>query len=148
MSDQVFVDTNVFIYARDRRVADKQAHAELWLRALGARRLGVVSPQIAGEFLNVIARGRLALEERDLRAAMDLIERWSVGETSLAVVADGWRLRQETGFQFWDCVILASAIRSGCRYLLSEAYQARRAIGGVMVISPFETDPSILDQTR
>jgi predicted nucleic acid-binding protein len=145
MTRSVFVDTNVFIYARDRRLPDKQSQAALWLRALGARNAGMTSPQVAGEFLNVISRGKLALDERDLRSSMALIERWSAGETSLEVVAEGWRLRQETGFQFWDCVILASAIRAGCSYLLSEDYQSGRSVRGTTIISPFDTDPTLLD---
>jgi predicted nucleic acid-binding protein len=76
---------------------------------------------------------------------MALIERWSAGETSLEVVAEGWRLRQETGFQFWDCVILASAIRAGCSYLLSEDYQSGRSVRGTTIISPFDTDPTLLE---
>lgn len=148
MSRRVFVDTNVFIYARDRRLPLKQSQAEGWLRAIGSRGEGVVSPQVAGEFLSVVSRGKLTLDERDRRSTMALIERWSAGETSLDLVAEGWRLRQETGFQFWDCVILASAIRAACSYLLSEDYQPGRFVEGVTIISPFDTDPTILDQAR
>jgi predicted nucleic acid-binding protein len=69
MTRSVFVDTNVFIYARDRRLPDKQSQAALWLRALGARKAGMTSPQVAGEFLNVISRGKLALDEPVLNGA-------------------------------------------------------------------------------
>lgn len=141
MNNRVFVDTNVFIYARDVRVPDKQAAAQAWLRALGDHRLGVASPQIVGEYLNALARGKIDVEPSALRPSASLIELWSVGETDGDLIARGWELRVRTGFQFWDCVILANAVRLGCRYLLSEDYQHDRTVESVTIINPFKASP-------
>lgn len=142
MGSRVFVDTNVFIYARDGRIAAKQAAAQAWLRSLGDLRLGVASPQIVGEYLNVLAKGKIRMEPSALRPSAGLIELWSVGETDGDLISQGWELWERTGFQFWDCVVLAAAVRASCRYLLSEDYQHDRTVDGVTIISPFKTSPS------
>jgi predicted nucleic acid-binding protein len=126
MISRVFVDTNVFTYARDSRAPLKQLAAQAWLRALGDHRLGVASPQIVGEYLNVLARGKIDMERSARRSSAGLIELWSIGETDNDLVGRGWELHEATGFQFWDCVVIASAIEARCRCLLSEDYQRGR----------------------
>lgn len=142
MSERVFVDTNVFIYARDPAVVPKHEAAKGWLRALGDRRIGVASPQIVGEYLNVLAKGRIGVARADRRASAALIELWSVGETDCDLIARGWSLHEQTGYQFWDCVVLASAIAASCRYLLSEDYQHEHTVDGVTIINPFAIAPA------
>jgi hypothetical protein len=55
MSEHVFVDTNVFIYARDDRFPEKQART----RRITRRGMGVISPQIIGEIHSVASKGQL-----------------------------------------------------------------------------------------
>lgn len=40
MSDRVFVDTNVLIYARDAAHPEKQSRAALWMESLWRNRTG------------------------------------------------------------------------------------------------------------
>lgn len=142
MSDLVFVDTNVFVYARDDRFPDKQAVARRWLAEITTRGIGVISPQIIGELHNVAAKGRMVASEADSHETTSVLEAWSSGQTDLELLSFAWDLRQQTHFQWWDCVVLASAIASGCRFLLSEDYQHDRTVEGVTIINPFKVAPA------
>ena len=142
MTERIFVDTNVFIYARDDREPAKQSEARAWLRALGDRGSAVTSPQILGEYLNVLGKGKLAMDPATLRPSARLIELWSVGETDTALISHGWELKASTGFQFWDCVVLAAALRAECSYLLSDDYEHGRRVDGTTIISPFRATPA------
>ena len=137
MSERVFVDTNVLLYARDDRFPEKQAAANAWLSTLVAREAVVISPQILGEFCNAALRKAL-LPEADVRTSIALLEPWSFGQVDLDLVAATWKLRSRTRFRWWDCMILASAIEAGCRYLLSEDLTHQRTVDGVTIIDPFE----------
>ncbi|KQO59876.1 MULTISPECIES: PIN domain-containing protein [unclassified Methylobacterium] len=141
VTGRVFVDTNVFVYARDDRFPEKQSMARHWLEALADRGLIVVSPQVLGELHAVILRGRLLIDPEDARQTTLALEEWSEGATDLALVGDAWSLREQTRFQWWDCVILGSAIRAGCRFLLSEDYQHGREVEGTTIVNPFRALP-------
>lgn len=144
MVERVFVDTNVFIYARDDRFLDKQARAQHWLLVLTERNAVVISPQVLGEMHNVVLRGKVPNGPADVRAATRALERWSRGSTDLELISAAWSIREETGFQWWDCVILGAAIRAGCRYLLSEDYEHGREVRGTTILSPFRITPEHL----
>ncbi len=140
-TERVFVDTNVLLYARDDRYPDKQSAAALWLATLAQREALVVSPQILGELHNAVLRGKIRVDEGELQRTTAALQPFSHGATDLELIARAWRIRKETGFQWWDCVILAAAIRAGCRYLLSEDYQHGRTIHGTTILNPFTVGP-------
>jgi predicted nucleic acid-binding protein len=141
---RVFVDSNVLLYARDDRFPAKQERARLWLAALSARNLAVVSPQVLGEVHNILLRGKIRVAADEVRRTTLAIESWSQGATDLELIASAWSLRAQTGFQWWDCVILGSAIRAGCRHLLSEDFQHGREVESITIVDPFRADPETI----
>lgn len=140
-TDLVFVDTNVFLYARDDREPAKQDAAAHWLISLANRGILVVSPQVLGEFLHVTLRGKLPITADEARQATHEFETYSRGALDLEMIQMAWSLRQETAFQWWDCAILGAAIRAGCRFLLTEDFQHRRTLRGVTILNPFTVGP-------
>lgn len=141
---RVFIDSNVFLYARDDRFPEKQERARLWLSVLSARDGAVVSPQVLGEIHNALLRGKIRIAVDEVRRTTLAIETWSHGATDLELIASAWSLRDQTRFQWWDCVILGSAIRAGCSYLLSEDFQHGREVGGITIIDPFQVGPETI----
>jgi predicted nucleic acid-binding protein len=148
MTDLVFVDTNTVVYTRDLRDPWKASRAAQWLARLDAMRSLVVSPQVLNEAYSVGIRkfpgaGRDAVAEwvsafiPYCTAPMDA----KVFGTALAV-------EREFRFSWWDSLILASAMRAGCAYLLSEDMQHRQTVGSLRVIDPFREEPSALFPNR
>jgi predicted nucleic acid-binding protein len=148
MTDLVFVDTNTVVYTRDQRDPWKAKRAAQWLARLDEARSLVVSPQVLNEAYSVGVRkfpgaGRDAVAEwvsafvPFCTAPMD----GKVFGTALAV-------EREFRFSWWDSLILASAMRAGCAYLLSEDMQHRQTVGSLRVIDPFREEPSALFPNR
>jgi predicted nucleic acid-binding protein len=136
-----FVDTNVLIYAIDDRFPEKKAQADRWLRELSRREAIVLSPQSLNEFYHVATR-RLGLP-RDVstRDRILNLERWCRAPLDTDVIQLAWFIEDETGYQYFDCVPLASALRSGCSFFLSEDLQHERRVGGLIILNPFTTSP-------
>jgi predicted nucleic acid-binding protein len=50
---------------------------------------------------------------------------------------DAWRIEDAYGFNFYDCLILASAVNAGATHLLTEDLQHDQVVDGVRVVNPF-----------
>jgi predicted nucleic acid-binding protein len=48
-------------------------------------------------------------------------------------------LKEATGFSFYDSLIIAAAVDTGCSTLLSEDLQDGRTVQGVKIVNPFTT---------
>ena len=46
-------------------------------------------------------------------------------------------LAETHGFSFFDSLIVASALQTGCETLLTEDFQAGRRIGSLVIVNPF-----------
>ena len=51
-------------------------------------------------------------------------------------------LQEETGFSFYDSLVVAAALESGCSALLSEDLQSGRNVHGVALVNPFADSPA------
>lgn len=141
MIANVFVDTNVFLYALDRANLDKQAVAQSWRAELWRTRRGRISVQVLQEFYaNVIrkwpaARDGARAEIRDLLA-------WRPIPIDADLIEEAWSVQDRYGLSFWDTLIVAAAKSSSCQYLLTEDLQAGQDLNGVIVVNPFHHSPS------
>ena len=134
-----FLDTNVLVYSFDSESPDKQRIAQrLILEALRSQR-GVISSQVVQEFLNLASRkfahSISIADARDyLRSVlMPLCHHFP----SIDFYDRAWRVQIETGFSFFDALIVAAAIEAGCSTLLSEDLQHGRTVQGVVILNPF-----------
>jgi predicted nucleic acid-binding protein len=141
-----FIDTNVLIYARDERFPDKQRAAQGWMATLARQDRAIVSPQVIGEFINAILKNR-AVPRDEITSSLQAIWPFMRGATTDDIMAHAWALRAKTGFQWWDCVILANAAALKCDCLLSEDYQNGRTIDGVTIVDPFSAHPDDILKT-
>lgn len=142
MTVRVFVETNVLIYARDRRDSHKRGVAAQWLAALGDASAGRVNLQVMNEFTRWLLRNEPTRALDDIRSDVDLLRIWGDrpvghGETDLA-----WTIREATRFQWFDCLLLAAAELSGCNFFLTEDMIEGATIGSLSLINPFRTSPS------
>ena len=134
-----FLDTNIFVYTFDDAASAKRAKARAIVTQALDDRLGVISYQVAQEFLNVatrkFAQPMLPSEaQRYLtRVLMPLCEVFP--DSSLYSLA--LSISAEAGISFYHALIVASATAAGCGRLLTEDLQHGRRIGGVEIQNPF-----------
>mgnify|MGYP001813472367 FL=1 len=145
MSASSFVDTNVLVYSRDANAGEKQVRARAWLERLWKARNGRLCYQVLNEYY-VITTRKLhpslprGLARRDVRALLA----WRPAGVSEEVLSEAWDIQDRFGFSWWDSLIVASARILGASYLLTEALQAGQDLDGLLVVNPFETEPTTL----
>lgn len=144
MSVRVFVDTNVFVYARDSADKAKQLRAAAWIRRLG-RTEGRTSMQVLNEYYVTVTR-KLdpGLRPDDARSDVRNLLLWRPVAVDRAVVEQAWTMEDRFSISFWDALVVAAAKLQSCTHLLSEDLQAGQDLDGVVVVDPFDTDPSAL----
>lgn len=136
---EVFFDSNVLIYlfSSDDAKADR---AELLL-AEG----GTVSIQVLNE-VSSIARRKAKLGFSALRDILGIIRTTCAVKTlDLETHELGLDIAERYLFSVHDGMIVAAALRAGCRILYSEDFQRDQSIGGSLVIrNPFREVPAPL----
>jgi predicted nucleic acid-binding protein len=139
MNGKTFVDTNVLIYAHDVDAGIKHDIAKALLNGLWSERSGVVSPQVLQEFY-VNARKKIPrpLSKDSARLIVSNYAIWCI-ETTWAEISNAFRIEDESKIGFWDALIVASALKSGARRILSEDLNAGQTISGIAVENPFAT---------
>jgi predicted nucleic acid-binding protein len=134
MTGLFFLDTNILVYA----ALQPDLRSET-ARGLLARR-GVISVQVLNEFANVASR-KLRRSWPEIQQAVDAIRILCtpVSAVSVATHEAAVGIAGRTGYQFFDALIIASAIEAGCDTLFSEDMQNGRVIDGRLTIrDPFE----------
>ncbi len=98
----------------------------------------MISVQVLNEFAAVLHRKFhleweiIAEAVTDLRTALDPVRPIGIDTHTEAV-----SLAQSHGFNFYDALILASALEAGCDTLLTEDLQAGQRIASLTVVNPF-----------
>ena len=135
MSDSVFFDTNVLVYAYSNDDLVKKATA-LVLGAIPDRWL---STQVLIEFVNVLTR-KLKTGWPDAQTAvLEVTQNHNVHQTSPDTILAATRLAQRYGFSWFDALIVAAALECGCETLYSEDLNAGQLIEGrLRVVNPFQ----------
>lgn len=139
MNAKYFLDTNVIVYAFDPRELEKQKRALALIAAALQAGQGMISSQVVQEFLNVATRKfspPLTVEDARvyLKAVLgplcDVYPDQALYDLSL-------ELKHETGYSFYDSLILAAALRGECEILYSEDLRAGQQIRGLKIVNPF-----------
>jgi len=145
MTAPVFVDTNVFLYALDRSDLKKHQAARAWREELWKNRVGRISFQVLQEFY-VKATQKWPYSRDEARAEVRDLLTWRPVTVNASILERGWKFQDRYQISFWDALIVAAAKSIGCRYLLTEDLQAHQDLDGIVVISPFLTDPASLSR--
>jgi predicted nucleic acid-binding protein len=140
MTDLIFVDSNVFLYAMDEADPAKQHAARHWRAELWKSRRGRVSFQVLGEFYVNAVRKKPAAREEARSEVRDLLA-WSPVIADAALLEQGWKIQDRYRLSYWDALIVAAAKASACRYLLTEDLQSGQAVDGIEVVNPFLRAP-------
>ena len=145
MSDVLFVDTTLLVYARDSSEAKKQPRAADWMQRLWQERSGRLSWQVLQEYyVTVTQKLRPGLPVADARHDVRLLSAWQPLSADGPMVDSAWQIETRYRLSFWDALIVSAAQRAGARYLLSEDLQDGLAIGELQVVNPFKHAPDSL----
>jgi predicted nucleic acid-binding protein len=141
MSAKYFLDTNIFVYSFGASQPDKKERALALIGDALHSGLGVISTQVIQEFLNVATRKftvPLKAEDGKMYIKMVLGPLCKVYPDP-ALFEASLELQQNTGYSFYDALILAGALRGGCEILYTEDLQAEQHINGLRIVNPFNS---------
>ena len=136
MPADVFLDTNILVYAYDLDAGEKRMVALAlvergWLHPGGA----AISVQVLQElYVNLVRKGRTH-EEASL--ILHDLSSWPVVENSLTLLQTALVLKSRWQTSLWDALILAAAQESGATTLISEDLSHGQDYGGIRVVNPF-----------
>ena len=139
MPGKFFLDTNIFAYTFDRDDPDKADRSSALVREAVSTRSGVVSYQVVQEFLNVaLKKFDPPLTSMAAEQYLTIVMRPILAvQSSLALFARALRLKDQHRFSWYDSLIVAGALESGCRTLYTEDLQHGMRIDALTITDPF-----------
>jgi predicted nucleic acid-binding protein len=143
MTANVFVDTNVLIYAVDQGDLQKQQAAQAWREWLWETSRGRISFQVLQEFY-VTAIKKQPSAQAEIRKEIGDLMAWQPITVDASVIVRAWKIEDRYRISFWDSLIIAAARVADCRYLLTEDLQRGQELDGVIVVNPFLSVPASL----
>jgi predicted nucleic acid-binding protein len=139
MPAEFFLDTNVFVYSFDSSAPAKREKARALVRGALETGDGVISWQVAQEFMNVaLHRFERPLAAREAAEYLDeVLTPLCRVFPSPDLLRDALAIHTETGFHFYDALVVAGAVAAGARILYTEDLQSGRELRGVRIENPF-----------
>jgi predicted nucleic acid-binding protein len=127
-----FFDTNVLVYAN---VEDRRRLRALALIGAGG---GYISAQILNEFTSVM-RSKLKRPWEDIEAALqDIADALPVVlPLTQSTHSAAFAIARANALNFYDALVIASALEGGCDTLWSEDLQDGRVFGPLVLRNPF-----------
>jgi predicted nucleic acid-binding protein len=136
VTERLFLDTNVLVYADDASAGEKQRIAQAALEGSIKRGVATLSTQVLQEYF-VIATRKLHLDAAAARRRIELLSTLDVVEIDVPTILNAIDLHRLHAIAFWDALVVQSAAVGGCARLLTEDLQHGRSYAGVTVENPF-----------
>lgn len=136
MTAEVFLDSNVLLYACSAAPADanKQAVAEQLILDTHF----ALSAQVLQEFIaNALWKPALGISEHQIDATLELAGHVPVLPITHELVLAATTLRRRLRLSHWDSTIVAAARELACHTLYTEDLNHRQDYDGVQAINPF-----------
>jgi predicted nucleic acid-binding protein len=116
MSGKAFIDTNIFIYLYSEDENEKQIIAQ---KAVDKYEC-IISTQVLNEFSNICIK-KLFKKAGEIESAIDeMIEQCSVSTLEKEDIKQAINIHKNFGYNYYDCLMIVSALNSNCDYLLTE----------------------------
>jgi predicted nucleic acid-binding protein len=138
----ILIDTNLMVYAFDRKEFSKQAQAITTLQVLQASGQGRISVQALAEFFR--ATTRLPQPMLNEAEAAEQAERFTrtflILELTPLIVLEAMRGVRVHRLAYWDAQIWATARLNQIPIIFSEDFNTGATLEGVSFVNPFTSD--------
>ena len=135
MHVDIFVDTNILVYAHDADAGEKHVRAKALIEGFWKNReTPTLSVQVLQELhVNLVRKG-IAVERSAQIVARYLS--WRVVDNTRHLLQQAFAEQQRWKLSFWDALIIATARRAGVSRLWSEDFNEGQDYAGVSVRNP------------
>lgn len=136
VAERAFLDTNIWLYAFI-------ASGEMQKNRLAKEVIQYCEPVLSTQVINETCVNLLKkadMPENQLRALVQAFyEKYIVVNVEQCTLLLASELREQYSLSYWDSVIVASAVESGCEILYTEDMQAGlRIVDCLSIVNPFD----------
>ncbi|MDA3810912.1 MAG: PIN domain-containing protein [Spirochaetaceae bacterium] len=137
--EKVFIDTNIIVYANDRRDREKQEKALQLISKLLVTDRGTISTQVLQEYASV-ALSKLHQEHEIILRQIKLLESFEVIRQSPDMIRRALEIKHSYKIGFWDSCIISNAEFANCSIIYSEDLNGGQYYSGIKIVDPFAID--------
>ena len=144
-----FADTNLIVYTVDPLEPEKQRRMKEFLNGIIKRHTLVLSPQSLNECYRVVTERRDLMPRNDARLFVYALSKFCAASYDCDVRQRAWQIQDAHGYDWWDCMLLASASLAGCEVFLSEDMKHEQRVEGLVILNPFRLETNFrIDLSR
>jgi predicted nucleic acid-binding protein len=137
MSDRIFVDTNILVYAHDLSAGDRHAKAAAIIESLWETETGVISTQVLQEFYVTLTRKiKNPLKPDEAREIIRNYIAWPVQINDPETTIRASEIEEKNILSFWDAMIVAAALRLQAQKIITEDLNHGQIIEGILIENP------------
>jgi predicted nucleic acid-binding protein len=135
MSGKIFIDTNIFIYTQSSVEIKKRNISTEIIENYDCR----TSTQVLSEVSNVLTK-KLNMPVREVKQIISAINaNCAINIVGYDTVQKALDLKERYAYSYYDSLILAAAIESGCQKIFSEDMSNRQIIENTLeILNPFK----------
>ena len=135
----VFLDTNILVYAYDRRELRKYKQATKWLEQQLHNHKIVISSQVVSEFCNVMTTKQgMLMTTADLQGVIqEVLSPLLEHLPSVEFYQRAVELQAKNSLSFYDALIIQAGLDLDCSILYSEDLQDGQEFDTLKIINPF-----------
>lgn len=135
----IFVDTNVFVYARDAAYPQKQAMAVQWLERIWREQSGRTSMQVLSELYVTLTRKlRPGIPDDDAWDDVTALMAWDPAPLDRETLLRAGEIVKRYRLSWWDSLVVAAAQLQDCDTLLTEDLHEGMRFDQLIVHNPFQ----------
>jgi predicted nucleic acid-binding protein len=134
--NKIFIDTNIIVYANDKRVAKKQKKAIEIVTSFMKNRTGTISTQVLQEYA-FVAINKLKQSQNVVLRQLKLLESLEVIHQSPAQIRRAVEIMHLYKIGFWDACIISNAEHANCTEIYSEDLNPGKFYSGIKILNPF-----------
>ena len=134
MKDKIFIDTNILLYAYSTE-KNKQKIAQ---SIINTNNNIYISKQVINETINILIK-KFKLNIKDIiNVVKELEKEFIILDFDIQTQLNALKLKQNYNLQFYDALIVSTALKNSCTILYSEDMQDKLVIEKKLkIINPF-----------
>lgn len=136
MHDKAFLDTNILIYAYSEDEPKKQSIALQLLDSFEDHT--IISKQVINELSNILLKKFKLGSDQVENVLLEIDNVLPIVDFDLTTQIKALKLKDRYQFQYYDALIVATALENNCTVIYSEDMQHEMLIdGNLKIINPF-----------
>jgi predicted nucleic acid-binding protein len=133
-----FVDTNVLVYAFDKRDSPKKQVAQRLMNELMDEDRLRLSTQVLQElFVTLTRKVSQRCSSQEALEVLEDLTAWPLMVVDYGAIRAAGELADQAQLSFWDALVVVAAARTGATLLYTEDLNEGQEILGVRVTNPF-----------